>query len=183
MATAPAKAKAPVIPLPKALIDKLPAATEIVGHLEAIKKLLPQLDKQMQGATKKGAIPLAQSFCVFHRMMSVMDERIKPVKALFDNYKILIVPKVLEDSGVTSVPLDFGYRVQVSYATRASIRPEVKVDAQQWLRDNYPDVLSETVNASTLSALARELHENKNIDLPDKFFNVALVPNTSVVKT
>lgn len=183
MPKVPAKAKAAPTPLPRSLVATLPAAAEIVKHLAAINKLVPQLDKQLKASNKKGAIYLAQSFCVFHRLMATIDDCVKPIKGLFETYKVREMPEALESSGVTSIPLDAGYRISVSYSTRASIRPTEKQKAHEWLRENYPDILSETVNASTLSSLARELMEEKNLELPEVLFNVALVPNTSVTAT
>jgi hypothetical protein len=188
MATTPKsngdKPKAAPTPLPTSLTAVLPAAVEIVSHMAAISKLIPVLEKQLTASKKtKNAIRAAQAFCVFHRLMTVIEDRIKPLNLLFERYKMFDMPELMEHSGVTSVPLDVGYRVTVSYTTRASVRPEEKAAAYAWLQKNHPDLLIETVNASTLSAFAREQMKEHNKELPQKLFNVQDVPNTSVTKT
>jgi hypothetical protein len=152
-------------------------------HVTAIERLRPQLEKELKQATKRGAIDLARCFTVFHRMMSVMGDKLKPLTALFEEYKVLRMPAAFEAAGVTHVPLDAGYRVGVNYTWRASIKGDMRNKAYDYLRKNYPDCVIETVNSSTLSALARELQEEKNVELPSAMFNVAHVPSTSVTKT
>ena len=82
-----------------------------------------------------------------------------------------------------NVSLSEGFRVGVSHAWRASVRPDMGSRAKEWLRKNGKgDIVTETINASTLSAFAKQKAE-ENFDLPDDIFNVAQVPNTSVTKT
>lgn len=176
--------KAAPDPLPPSLTAALPAAKEIVYHATEIAKLIGKLTREMDAAKKRGAIDLARSFTVLHRLCSTVDQRTSGVGELFERYKTVDCPEVFDLAGVTHVPLAEGYRVQISHATRASIRPDFKQQAYKWLKDNGKgDVITSTVNSSTLSALARTMSEEENLALPDEFFNVALVPNTSVVKS
>jgi hypothetical protein len=175
--------KVPAPPLPATLIQSLPTAAAIIQHVVAIERLRPQLEKELKQATKRGAIDLARCFIVFHRMMSVMGDKLKSLNALFEEYKVLRMPAAFEAAGVTHVPLDAGYRVGVNYTWRASIKGDMREKAYDYLRKNYADCVIETVNSSTLSALARELQEEKNIELPSSMFNVAHVPSTSVTRT
>lgn len=175
--------KSPPPPLPAELTRDLPSAREIIKHIVAIEKLTSQLEREMQDARKRGAIPLARCFTVFHRLMSVMSDKLKPLSAVFETFKVLHVPEAFETAGVTHVPLDIGYRVQVSYILRASIRKDMRDEAYKWLHRHHKDMIVETVNASSLSALARTLREEQNKALPDRYFNIADVPNTSVVRS
>lgn len=175
--------KAPPPPLPRDLVAALPTAGQIVRHLTEIERLYPQLVRELADAKAGGAISLSRAFVVFHRLMTVWETKTKPFDALFERYKTLEVPEVFEQDGVTHVPLIDGYRVTTSYTLRASVLPEHKEAAYDYLRQYYPDTVIETVNASTLSALARQLRDEHNIDLPDELFRQVDMPGTSVTRT
>lgn len=172
--------------LPRTLVEALPVSLKIMEHVHAIEKLTPMLIKQLESSKKKGPIALARAFVVFHRLREALcsDEknRFKPISRLFEDYKVKIVPETLEQSGLDNVPLSEGFRVGVNHAWRASIIKDNKRAAYEWMRDNYPDIISETINASTLAALAKDLSE-KNQELPADLFNAAQVPGASVTRT
>lgn len=174
----------PPEPLPQTIINGLPVAAEIMQHFFAIAKLKPLLVEQMAAAEKGGAIPLARAFVAYHRMMERSKDLLKPMTELFDEYKELKVPAILEQAGVTNVPLEEGFRVGASYRFVASIIKDKRDEAYAWLRKHkLGDLIAETVNAGTLSAAAKVLREEKNIELPAEFFTTADLPNTSVTKT
>lgn len=176
--------KAPPPPLPKSLVQALPVAGEIVKLATGIEALIPKLRKQMDASKQRGAIDLARAFTVLHRLVSVVDAKLKPMTLLFEHYKVLVCPAVFEDAGVTHIPLDAGYRVTISYTLRASVNgDDNRLAAYSWLKKHHPDTVIETVNSSTLSKLARELLENDNRELPEKLFKVVNVPGTSVTRT
>ena len=101
--------------------------------------------------------------------------------ALHKKYKEEIVPKKFEEEGVSSITID-GYRYTVSHQARTSIITSEKPAAYDWLRNNgLGDLITETVNSSTLSATAKTLAED-GIDLPDDLFKVHSFDNTSRTK-
>lgn len=170
--------------LPASLVTMLPVAAGIMTRVRDIEKMLPQMRKELEAASKKGTIPLARAFVVLHRANTRIDELRKAFVEIFETYKIVKLPEAMEQDGITNVPLAEGYRVQVSVAYRASIKPDQKEAAYQWLQDNdFAELITATVNASTLSASAKNYMEDEGKEFPDKLFNVALVPNTSVVST
>lgn len=168
--------------LPASLVNALPASAQIMKHMQAIEALLPEMAHQMHGARNGGAIALARAYVVLHRMDARIDEIFKPFNAVVKEYKEVIIPEAFEVEGLSSAPLAEGFRVGVSARTLASLKTDRKPECYAWLRANYPDVVQETVNASTLSKLAKEMLE-ENRELPDELFNVALVPTTSVTQT
>src|SRR5262245_58253430 len=128
--------KAPPPPLPRELVQTLPVAADIIKHLTAIEHLYPQLVREMAAAKAAGAIALSRSFVVLHRLAAVASAKAKPFAALFERYKNLECPEIFENEGVTHIPLIDGYRVTVSYTLRASVKPDQKDAAYEWLRDN-----------------------------------------------
>lgn len=181
MPTKPAK-PAPSV-LASTLIKTVPSSHTVMLAMAEIAKEIPKLQKQVDACQKKGAIPLARAYVVLHRMQARIDEILKPLAELSAQIKGVAIPEAFEAAGIPSVNLEEGFRVAVSVSTRASVRPGQKDAAIAWLSDNgYADLVQSTVNASTLSSLAKQIGED-NRDLPDSIFNVALMPNTSVTAT
>jgi len=110
------------------------------------------------------------------------EELTQPLDKLVDDLNKDKVPTIFKEHGTTSTTVD-GYRYTVSNTTRASIQGGKKDEALQWLRDNeLGELITETVNASTLSAQARILAEEKGLELDPDLFNVYVQPNMSVTK-
>ena len=176
--------KEPVAPLPSTIIAALPSSKDAMVALAAFSKSLPKIKSEMAQVEKRDAIALARAFVVLHRMQLRIAEAIKPLSDMFAEYKNFKLPEAFERDHVTSIPLAEGYRVGVSAQFRASIRPEFKDEAYEWLENNgFEDLISRTVNAGTLSSTAKQLLDEKGKELPEKLFNVALIPNTSVTTT
>lgn len=153
--------------------------------MQAIEALLPTLEKELAAAVKAGHVQTARAYVLFHRLNERMlseEKAFKPFKTLFGTYKNVKVPEVLEQSGVDNVPLSEGFTVGYSVNIRASVVPGQKEAAFAWLTENDKgDLIQETLNASTLSAFAKEMRE-QNKDLPDDLFNVAEMNVASVRK-
>lgn len=174
--------------LPKSLAAALPAAVAIMGYVAEIEKLAPTLEAQMQRAKDAGAIPLARSFVVLHRLrealLSEKENRFKKIGALFQRYAKTEIPAMFESDGVDNVPLAEGFRVGVSNPFYASIKKDQKDAGYAWLRKNgLGDLISSTVNSSSLSAALRVKIEDDNVDAPDDIFTAGYVPTATVTKT
>jgi len=128
------------------------------------------------------------SLCAEHyRMLREMHDEIDAVKKeayhAMEHYTMSVLPELFEDECVTTLNLASGYRVTVKHTMRASVKADAKGHAFQWLIDNdLGDLVTETVNASSLSATARMLNEEGR-ELPTDFFNVATLPQVSLTKT
>jgi hypothetical protein len=91
------------------------------------------------------------------------------------------IPNSFNETGVTTLTVD-GFRFTISQTMRASIKADKKADAYEWLRENdLGDLITLTVNASTLSAQARKMAED-GMELEPDLFNVSIVPNTSITQ-
>lgn len=91
------------------------------------------------------------------------------------------IPTAFKENGISSLTVD-GYRYTISQTMRASIKGEKKADAYAWLRENdLGELITETVNASTLSAQARKMAED-GMELEPDLFNVSIVPTTSITQ-
>lgn len=91
------------------------------------------------------------------------------------------IPAAFEREGVTTYTIKEGYRVTVSPLVRASCKD--MPECIKWMkgRPEFDGIVKETINASTLAALAKgELSEGR--ELPDELFNVFVGMNTSMTK-
>lgn len=112
------------------------------------------------------------------------DDQIAPVakamRQLYDHVRVEVVPQAFERDGTRTHTDNDGTRVTVSASLFASIIGGKKDEARKWLREHdYGDLIQETVNASALSGLAREMAQ-ENEELPDGLFNVYIRPSTSI---
>ncbi len=153
------------------------------------KKKVTELVSYTNKVKNEGAIPLAKAFIQLRRLYDELNEAKKKLGKLVDHIKLVDLPEAFEEAGLgSSITLDEGYRVTISQLTRASCNKEHKYDAYQWLKDNgFDEIVTETVNAGTLSSLAKSLLEGSNPDasifeLPEELFNVHIQPTTSVTK-
>jgi len=114
-----------------------------------------------------------------------MDENLKYVKKrfydLYKRYKEEIVPTKFQEEGITSITVD-GTRFTVSQSSKTTIVGGEKEAAYKWLRENgLEDLITNTVNASTLSATARSLLED-GVEMPEDIFKMYIFNNTSMTK-
>lgn len=175
--------------LPRSLTSLLPSSERVLEErCRGLEADVAALAAEMADMKKKGdAIQLARAFVVLHRIKAAIEavngKEGGTFPALFNPYKKEHVPELFEAAGVTSLPLDEGYRVGVSHKTVASIKKGQKEDAYKWLRaNNMGDLIVETVNSSTLSATFKTMIEEHNVEPPEETFTVERLPNTSVTK-
>ena len=114
-----------------------------------------------------------------------MDENLKYVKKrfydLYKRYKEEIVPTKFQEEGITSITVD-GTRFTVSQSSKTTIVGGEKEAAYKWLRENgLEDIITNTINSSTLSATARTLLED-GVEMPEDIFKMYIFNNTSMTK-
>lgn len=170
--------------LPRSIVEAAPTAARIAETLHQLDGMLASLERDLEKAARSGVVPLARAFVALHRLKDKVEGFSKGFGALFEQTQTHTVPDAFETEGVPHVPLTEGFRVTTSATLYASIKGDRKQEAWNWLRKHrLGDLITETVNASTLSAAARRMREEDNIDLPDDLFTVADLHRTSVTQT
>ena len=115
----------------------------------------------------------------FEAPMKLLDKRIEEIGGQFIP-KAYERDKVAKTLNITTPEADFRVTVQVSL--RASIRKDQKDAAYEWMRANQlGDLITDTVNAGTLSAAGRKLIEDGG-ELPEELFATYYQDQTSVTK-
>lgn len=177
--------KKPKTPLPATIVAALPSSRKFSEQLDALYRVLSvELVAELVKAREAGAVNLARAFVAFHRLNDKLDALDKAFEATFADLKGVVIPAAFEAEGLPNVPLSEGFRVGLSHNFRASIKEGQRDRAFQWLRENkLGDLITTTVNASTLSAAMKHRVEEDNLDAPEELFTVAIMPNTSVTTT
>lgn len=152
-----------------------------VDLTKRLNEIALQVENEMENVVTKDTPIILELL----RQVRNYDETVKFVKSRFGEiYKRMkeeIVPKKFMEQGVTSISVN-GYRYTVSQQSRVSIQKGQREAAYNWLKSNgLEDLITQTVNASTLSATAKSLAE-EGVDMPDDVFNTFTFDNTSVTR-
>ncbi len=164
--------------VPKSIVETI--INSLQRHAVNVEISFNQLYNQLEEIKK---MPLSSAAADYVHIKNFVDDYEKMGKVITevrDLLKTQILPNMFDRDKITSFNTSNGYRVGVSISTRASMTD--KLNGMKWLKENgLADIVSETVNASTLSATAKTLlEEGKELD--PEFFNVYLQPTTSVTK-
>lgn len=110
----------------------------------------------------------------------------KALEEMADDLSIVKIPLLFGNKSVKTMNIEGVGRVTVAYRWNASIIDDPKKGKKigmDWLRKNgAASLITETVNAQTLAAYAKELFESKEQDLPAELFKVGQAPYTSITK-
>jgi hypothetical protein len=150
-------------------LEPLEAAIDVLGV--RIRKLVHD---------EVGPEAMARLYVEVRGLYDAMEEMNKKISDLKRQMAEEIIPKAFDDSGITTITLKEGLRVTISALVRASTR-DMEAGIAWMKKHGYKDIVRETINASTLSALARDL-ATQGKELPEQLFNVYVGTNTSVTK-
>ena len=155
------------------------AFLDITQAIAVIGEMLKEVDEN--GPTGP-ASTCAEYYRQVRETHDAIDDLKKKAYAVMDKYAMQILPQLFEDENVSTITLASGYRVTIRDVLRASIPADKKPEAYDWLvRNDLGDLISETVNASSLSATARSLIEEGR-QLPDDLFKTVILPQVSMTK-
>lgn len=146
----------------------------LVTDLEPLKKELDAIDDPIE---------LSRALVSLRSFKEQIDATFKGFNETYNDLKDRRLPEAFEKAQIPHINLDEGFRVGVSHSVRASVRANMKEEAIKWLNEHQlGDIVSSTINASTLSAVARTMAED-NRQLDESIFHVYIQPTTSVTKT
>jgi len=153
---------------------------EILTAIQSLAAQFNILSFQLDSLPTKTSSEIAAIYVDMKNINDTYVEVGKTLSKAIDEIKHKILPESFEREGLSSFTTTSGYRVTVSAAVRASLAN--KDAGYEWLRlNNLSDIITETVNASTLSAVARTLLEEGK-ELPEEYFKTYIQNTTSVTK-
>lgn len=162
----------------------LPSVGPVVEYLDAIEKhVAAYLPHEVDGADANGPIEFSRALVTLRFLKEKIDATFKQFNEIYASVKDVRLPEAFDKAQIPHVNLDEGYRVGVSHSVRASVKANMKDAAIEWLTKNgLGEIVTSTINASTLSAVARTMGED-NRELDAEIFHVFVQPTTSVTKT
>lgn len=159
--------------LPGDYVAVVPHAVALRDAIQMAEEALAGMVRETIQANRNGLTEIGKAFVVARRIEDIVKDFQKNWSSYFERFKKELMPEALDDSDQTNLSLRGGHQIVVTHKLYASIKAGMKEPAYEWLRANgLGDLIQETVNASTLSAAAKEEREEKNIDLPAELFNL-----------
>lgn len=111
-----------------------------------------------------------------------MENALKEINETFDFLRITKIPTVMNDENIDRISVKGVGRVSITADMHVSIKADKKDDFYQWLRDNgRTDLISETVNASTLKASVKKMFKEGEIP-PEDLLNISPFERASITK-
>lgn len=145
-----------------------------------IEKIINETSEYLSSLPTTGSTECAMAYVEFRRLDDAVDTLNKMLGHFKQEYKTSVLPKAFNSDAVKTVTLENGSRITVADTMKASIVPDRRDEAFQWLQDNdLGDLITETVNAASLSATARHLLEEGR-ELDQDLFKVVMFPQVSL---
>ena len=112
----------------------------------------------------------------------IIEGQLKDINAEFDFLRITKIPTQMEDEGVDRITITGVGRVSLTADMHVSVKTDMKAKFYDWLRDNgRSDLISETVNASTLKAAVKGMYKAGEV-IPEDLLNVSPFTRASITK-
>ena len=112
----------------------------------------------------------------------IIEGQLKDINAEFDFLRITKIPTQMEDEGVDRITITGIGRVSLTADLHVSVKTDMKAKFYDWLRDNgRSDLISETVNASTLKAAVKGMYKAGE-EIPEDLLNVSPFTRASITK-
>lgn len=152
--------------------------TEAKATLETA---LADLEAYQKGQLKRDKLQdVLRFFATVRDEHDALDETRKKINAIIEGMSRKDIPDLMEDEGVTTMTVD-GQRYSVSQRYSASMVDKMR--GMDWLRkEGHGDLITETVNSSSLASFAKAHAEERGVDLPADLFKVNTMKYTSVTK-
>lgn len=165
------------------MIDSATNVESIEHHAGRIlADYLSRLDFTSSKTSELPASEQAQLLVTLRNVNEKIEAATKPLADLAETLAKATLPASFEREGVTTFTTANGYRVTISTRMYASVLPGCKDAAMEWLKaNNLGDIIQPTVNASTLSGVAKTLLEEGR-ELPEDLFRAHYQPAASVTK-
>lgn len=130
----------------------------------------------------KKTVDLIQIMGEYKRRKEEVEEKLKQVNQHYDFLRYILVPQRFDDEGIQNMKVDGVGRVALSSGLYASIKPDQKGAAYEYLTDTgHGDIITNTINAQTLAATIKAMIQ-KGEEVPEELFTVTPWTRASVTK-
>lgn len=173
--------------------DLRPLIFKLADRVRYIKEAMQDTGNGTTGALHREArdaerLPIDEALHYFlgiRDAVGELEELLKYAKRVQAAWEQRVIPTKMDIALSTSHTVD-GKRITTSEKLHASIRAEHREEAFAWLMKNdlfgteLSALITETVNASTLSASIKDAMRTKGIEFPEELFTTVVVPSVSV---
>lgn len=112
-----------------------------------------------------------------------IEESLSGINKVYDYLRLTAIPKHFEADGISNMRVDGVGRVGLTSDLYASIAPDRKGAAYEWLADNgHGGAIQTTVNSSTLKALMKSIIKSGE-EIPGDLFKVTPFTRASITKS
>lgn len=118
-----------------------------------------------------------------NRSIDSLGESKSKLQKVYDWMREGKLPEIMESSDLDGVKVEGVGRVHLQSDLRVSIKSDSKAEAYEWLDDNgHGGLITQTVNASSLKAFAKEKMKNGE-EIPEEFFNINPFTRAVITRT
>ncbi len=157
------------------LLNKLREGSVRLGEL------VNQIRQESETHKNDDHVALIQYFNELRLANDTFNEAKKALSEIHDTLSRDYVPDAMRRANVKTCTVVGVGRVSISHRFSASMVD--KEGAISWLRDHdLGGIVIETVNSSTLSAMAKRLIEDEGRELPEDLFKTSTLAYTSITK-
>lgn len=152
--------------------------------LKAIGKTLDKLNSQLDEMKDLGPRSVLAPAATQYKHLCDLEELIEQsrLKAYHIKhfYQFHVLPELYRDASVETVRTLNGYNVAIKEDITVSIPADSKPDAYNWLQENgYGDIITSTINSSTLKATMKEILKD-GVIVPEETFKIGTFNRYSV---
>lgn len=127
-------------------------------------------------------VDLAKLFVQLKGAHGTIKESSTNLGKVFDSLRLTKIPEKMDEQGISGAKFEGLGRLTLTSDVHASIKAGMKPQAQEWLDDHgHSDLVQETVNSSSLKALAK-VYIKQGENLPEEFFNVSPITRANITK-
>jgi len=158
------------------------------SYIEKVYDLIAQMKEMITKAENAAPESVLAPSATFYKMMVDVENEIDSARLkayhLKNKYQMRILPDLFIQSSTSKTSTLNGYTVSMSQDFSISIPKDCKHAAYEWLKDNgLGDIITTTVNSSTLKATLKEWDNQNKPMPPDDLIKVSQIPKYSVVKS
>ncbi len=128
-------------------------------------------------------VDVVHAWSAIRQLCDQIQDMKSDLESRVDSCRFNLVPTKMEAEGIEVITVEGVGRVSLTSDLRASIVPETKPAAYEWLVENgHAGIITETVNAQTLAALVRD-KLRKGESMPEALFKVTPFTRATITKT
>src|SRR5208337_2001344 len=157
--------------LPVSLRKALGAADSFTEIQHIFRIFLARLEEDLNRAAEN-PFKASRAFVVMEYLRAEFENFGKKVKTIQHIQSTQVLPKIFEEAEIPEMPLNEGFKVEVTPKLFCSITKMAKPAAHEWLREHgLGDIIQPEVNVKTLTSAIHEYMQENGEEPPQKLIS------------